>query len=98
MTTGTIAGDDYLPVLIYVVLKADVTQMMSQLEFISCFANPTCLNGEMGYQFSSLQAAVQWLVAMADGALASVSSKEDDIPLLSPEIRQFGSSFPTLAS
>lgn len=54
-TSGNEAGaDDFIPILIFVVLRASPDNMLSNLEYINRFRNPDKLTGEAGYYLSSL--------------------------------------------
>ena len=47
-------ADDFLPVFIYVVLKAAVPFLHSNITFISNYGNPMDLNSRAGYCFTNL--------------------------------------------
>ncbi|KAL0953883.1 hypothetical protein HGRIS_005056 [Hohenbuehelia grisea] len=47
-------ADSFVPILIYVVLKANPDNLLSNVEFISRFRNPEKLQSEAGYYLSSL--------------------------------------------
>jgi hypothetical protein len=48
------SADTFVPILIYVVLKANPEHLLSNVEFINRFRNPTKLQSEAGYYLSSL--------------------------------------------
>ncbi|KAM3723255.1 Rab5 GDP/GTP exchange factor [Dirofilaria immitis] len=64
--SGAPAGaDEYLPVLIFVILKGNPPLIQSNVKFVSRFALPTrILSGESGYYFTNVSCALQFVQNM----------------------------------
>lgn len=68
-------ADSFLPILIYVVIKAHPTNLISNINYIQRFRNPDKLFGEAGYYLSSLQGAVSFVETLD---LQSLSITEEE--------------------
>ncbi|KAF9645815.1 hypothetical protein BDM02DRAFT_3189385 [Thelephora ganbajun] len=69
-------ADAFLPILIFVVLKANPSHLLSNVEFINRFRNPTKLQSEAGYYLSSLMGAVSFIETMDHTALSNITQEE----------------------
>ena len=57
------SADKFVPLLIYVVLRANPEHLVSNVQYILRFRNPDKLTGEAGYYLSSLVRAVScWIL------------------------------------
>ncbi|GLB41656.1 putative protein with domain present in VPS9 [Lyophyllum shimeji] len=69
-------ADAFVPILIYVVLKANPEHLLSNVEFINRFRNPEKLQSEAGYYLSSLMGAVSFIETMDHTSLSNISQEE----------------------
>uniref|UniRef100_A0A060T504 ARAD1C07546p n=1 Tax=Blastobotrys adeninivorans TaxID=409370 RepID=A0A060T504_BLAAD len=69
------SADMFLPILIYVLLKSQPNDIISNINYIQRFRNPDRLNGEVGYYLSSLVGAVSFIEALDKSSL-SISDEE----------------------
>ncbi|XP_006461916.1 hypothetical protein AGABI2DRAFT_178887 [Agaricus bisporus var. bisporus H97] len=69
-------ADSFVPILIYVVLKANPEHLLSNIEFISRFRKPSKLQSEAGYYLSSLMGAVSFIETMDHTSLSCISQEE----------------------
>ncbi|KAK9360919.1 hypothetical protein V1504DRAFT_497846 [Lipomyces starkeyi] len=63
------SADKFLPILIYVVIKAQPRHLVSNVQYIMRFRSPDKLNGEAGYYLSSLQGAISFIESLDRNAL-----------------------------
>eukprot|EP01066_Platyproteum_vivax_P000811 Platyproteum_vivax@DN10900_c0_g1_i1.p1 len=71
-------ADDFLPLLIWVVVQANLPRLHSNLEFISCFRHPDRLTGEDMYWFTQLVAAVSFVSKISGLDSLSIEQEEYD--------------------
>ncbi|KAJ6498340.1 hypothetical protein DFH09DRAFT_1052082 [Mycena vulgaris] len=69
-------ADSFVPILIFVVLKANPEHLLSNVEFINRFRNPVKLQSEAGYYLSSLMGAVSFIETMDHTSLSNISQEE----------------------
>ncbi|TCD69504.1 hypothetical protein EIP91_007434 [Steccherinum ochraceum] len=69
-------ADNFVPILIYVVLKANPENLLSNVEFINRFRNPAKLQSESGYYLSSLMGAVSFIETMDHTSLSHITQEE----------------------
>ncbi|CAD6940734.1 unnamed protein product [Tilletia caries] len=69
----TESADSLVPALIYIVLKANPDNLVSNVECISRFRSPERLSGESGYYLSILAGAVSFVESMDNTSLTGVT-------------------------
>lgn len=69
-------ADSFVPILIFVVLKANPEHLLSNVEFINRFRNPAKLQSEAGYYLSSLMGAVSFIETMDHTSLSNITQEE----------------------
>ncbi|KAG0024245.1 hypothetical protein BGZ81_007763 [Podila clonocystis] len=75
---GTSKGaDTFLPILIYVVLRSNPPNLVSNVQYISRFRNPEKLQAEAGYYLASLMGAISFIENLEASSL-SISLEEFD--------------------
>lgn len=85
-------ADDFLPVFIYVVLKADVPRLHSNCMYVDAYHNPSALKSKAGYCFVNLRSAVEFLLTVegpqinmtADAFGAALAEAEDVVDSQAP--------------
>ncbi|PIL24759.1 hypothetical protein GSI_12645 [Ganoderma sinense ZZ0214-1] len=70
------SADTFIPILIYVVIKGNPPHLLSNVEFINRFRNPTKLQSEAGYYLSSLMGAVSFIETMDHSSLSNITHEE----------------------
>ncbi|KAF9950499.1 hypothetical protein BGZ70_001337 [Mortierella alpina] len=70
-------ADTFLPILIYVVLRSNPPNLVSNVQYISRFRNPDKLQAEAGYYLASLMGAISFIENLEASSL-SISLEEFD--------------------
>ncbi|KAI0057428.1 hypothetical protein BV25DRAFT_1831100 [Artomyces pyxidatus] len=70
------SADTFVPILIFIVLKANPEHLLSNVEFINRFRNPEKLQSEAGYYLSSLMGAVSFIETMDHTSLSNITQEE----------------------
>ncbi|KAI9482986.1 MAG: hypothetical protein EXX96DRAFT_556407 [Benjaminiella poitrasii] len=70
-------ADVFLPLLIYVVIRANPPRLISNAQYISRFRNPEHLRAEAGYYLTNLMGAIEFIETMDVNSL-SISQEEFD--------------------
>ncbi|KAI5476770.1 hypothetical protein MNV49_007285 [Pseudohyphozyma bogoriensis] len=73
---GEEGADAFVPLLIFVVLKANPDHLVSNLQYIQRFRNPEKLQGEGGYYLSSLTGAISFIETMDASHLSDITQAE----------------------
>ena len=70
------SADNFLPLLIFTLLKSNPPHLISNIEYIQRFRNSQKLIGEHGYYLSSLQAAISFIETLDHKSLTGISKQE----------------------
>ena len=54
-----LAGDDFLPIFIFVVVQSNVRELPMLLKFMQCLCDPDLLAGKGGYYLTVLESVIQ---------------------------------------
>jgi len=74
------SADDFLPILIYMVLKAQVPHLHLNIRYIEIARHPRKLSGEAAYYFTNLKSAVAFIERI-DPAMLTIDRKEYETQL-----------------
>ncbi|KDQ06115.1 hypothetical protein BOTBODRAFT_39806 [Botryobasidium botryosum FD-172 SS1] len=69
-------ADAFIPILIFVVLKANPDHLLSNVEYINRFRSPDKLQSEAGYYLSSLMGAVSFIETMDHSSLSNITKEQ----------------------
>ena len=61
LAAGSSGADEFLPVLVYVVLQTKLPRICSHLAYIEAYRHPGALAGRAGYLLVSLQSAIAFI-------------------------------------
>ena len=61
LSAGSSGADEFLPVLVYVVLQTKLPHICSHLAYIEAFRHPGALAGRAGYLLVSLKSAIAYI-------------------------------------
>lgn len=70
-----VGADEFVPALIYVVLKTNPRNLHSNLDYIAAYRNPAKLKAEPGYFFTQIAMAVSFIQGLDQGLL-NISPEE----------------------
>lgn len=74
-TSRPLSADDFLPLLIFALIKANPPRLHSNVEFIAAFRHPSRLNGEYAYWMTMVMSAKEF-VKQAGPATLDISPEE----------------------
>ncbi|KAI7893675.1 uncharacterized protein EV154DRAFT_139235 [Mucor mucedo] len=75
---GDAGADKFLPILIYVVIRANPPRLVSNVQYIYRFRNPEQLQAESGYYLTNLMGAISFIETMEANSL-SITKEEFDL-------------------
>lgn len=71
-----LSADDFLPLLIYAIIRANPARLHSNAEFIGAFRHPSRLGGEHAYWVTMFSSAKEFLRDLGHATLEGVSEEE----------------------
>ncbi|ADV23481.1 Hypothetical protein CGB_G3250C [Cryptococcus gattii WM276] len=69
-------ADAFIPILIFIVLRANPDNLISNLEYIQRFRSTPKLQGEAAYYLSSISGAIQFIETMDASSLSNITQAE----------------------
>jgi len=79
-----VGADDLVPIFAYVILKAQIPKLFSEMNFIWEFANDMEMNGKYGYGFATFQIGVEAVARLDDSIYNEKDAKTTDVQTTSP--------------
>lgn len=76
--SGHAGADDFLPVFILVVLRANVSRLISNCEYIEHYRNRADLMSKSGYCFANLRSAVEFILTADSSVFSGIGEEEFD--------------------
>ena len=84
--TSRPGADDFLPIFIYAVLKANVPSLHSNCEYIQNYHNPQALMSKSGYCFVNLRSAIEFILTL-DASVLNMDEEAFNSELAASEER-----------
>jgi len=77
-TSGKLlSADNFIPLLIYVLLQTNPPSLASNINYIETYVNPIILNTEHGYYFHAVVGAISFIETL-DASVLSIDPLEFD--------------------
>ncbi|CAE7225074.1 unnamed protein product, partial [Rhizoctonia solani] len=73
---GDEGADSFIPLLIFVLIRANPEHLLSNIEYINRFRRASKLQSEAGYYLSSLMGAVSFIETMDHTSLSNITQEE----------------------
>ncbi len=71
-------ADAFLPMIIYVVIRANPPRLMSNVQYISRFRGQNRLRAETAYYYTNLMGAISFIESMDETSLTITSAEFDE--------------------